>query len=169
MKICNAFPGYQCRQGEYIDPETGKRTVFSIPRYASDHPEDGIPAEAVVGINRFIDAFIPQFSGRPLVEARVCWCTDSPDSHYLIDNHPKHPSLLLATGDSGHAFKMLPIIGDYIADALEGSERGLKKQWRYGGRKEVRNVTRPGSEVKDIRAVLGVDYSVIASEKGAKL
>ncbi|OKL57829.1 hypothetical protein UA08_07288 [Talaromyces atroroseus] len=156
MKICNAFPGYQCRQGEYTDPETGKKTIFSVPRYASDHPEDGIPAEAAEGIERFIAAVMPQFSGRPLIQARVCWCTDSPDSHYLIDRHPQHPSLLLATGDSGHAFKMLPIIGNYIADALEGSEQGLKKEWRYGGRKEVRNVTRPGTEVKDLRSVLGI-------------
>ncbi|KAH8691443.1 putative sarcosine oxidase [Talaromyces proteolyticus] len=163
MKICNAFPGYQCRQGEYTDLKTGKKTIFSIPRYASDYPEDGIPTEAADGIRRFIAAVMPQFSGRPLVEARVCWCTDSPDSHYLIDKHPRHENLLLATGDSGHAFKMLPIIGDYIADALEGSERGLKKQWSYGGRKEIRNVTRPGTEIKDIRDVLD------PSRKGAKL
>ncbi|KAJ9138442.1 putative Sarcosine oxidase [Pleurostoma richardsiae] len=156
MKICNAFPGYQCREGEYTDPKTGKQTIFSVPRYASDHPEDGIPAEAVEGVKSFIAAVMPQFLDRPLLQARVCWCTDSPDSHYLIDNHPEHPDLLLATGDSGHAFKMFPIIGDYIADALEGRERGLKKEWRYGGRKEVRNVTRPGTEVKDIRDVLGV-------------
>jgi sarcosine oxidase/L-pipecolate oxidase len=153
MKICNAFPGYQYRQGEYTDPKTGKKTTFSIPRYASDHPEDGIPAEAADGIKRFIAAVMPQFSDRPLLEARVCWCTDSPDSHYLIDSHPEHSNMLLATGDSGHAFKMLPIIGDYIADALEGSARGLKKEWRYGGRKEIRNVTRPGNEVKDLRDV----------------
>ncbi|KAF3396712.1 L-saccharopine oxidase [Talaromyces pinophilus] len=156
MKICNAFPGYQCLQGEYTDPETGKKTIFSVPRYASDHPADSISAEATEGIKRFIAAVMPQFSGRPLVQARVCWCTDSPDSHYLIDNHPEHPSLLLATGESGHAFKMLPIIGDYIVDALEGLERGLKTEWRYGGRKIVKNVTRPRTEVKDLRSVLGI-------------
>lgn len=155
MEICNAFPGYQCLQGEYTDPKTGKETIFSVPHYASDHPAEGIPAEAME-IKRFIAAVMPQFSGRPLPQARVCWCTDSPDSYYLIDNDPEHPRLLLATGDSGHAFKMLPIIGDYIVDALEGLERGLKMEWRYGGRKNVKNVTRPGTEVKDLRSVLGI-------------
>ncbi|CCF37137.1 FAD dependent oxidoreductase [Colletotrichum higginsianum] len=153
MKICDGSPGYQYRVGTYTDP-SGKVEHYSIPRYASTHPEDGIPEEAARAINRFIDTVMPQFSGRPLLGARVCWCTDSPDAHWLIDNHPKHPSLLLATGDSGHAFKMFPIIGDYISDALEGKERGLRREWRYGNRQSKPVATRLGTEVKDLRDVM---------------
>lgn len=155
MKICNEFPGYQ-NKTIHFDTKTQTPVEYSTPRYASDHPEDGIPQEAIEGINAFIDAVMPQFSGRPLLGARVCWCTDSPDSHWLIDRHPNLPSLLLATGDSGHAFKMFPIIGQYIADAMEGLENGLKPQWKYGDRKMVRNVTRPDAEVKDLRDMLQV-------------
>ena len=123
-----------------------------MPRYASDHPEDKIPAEAEKGIRDFIDTVLPQFSGRELHGARICWCTDSPDSHWLIDTHPKYPGgeLLLATGDSGHAFKMLPIIGKYIADAYEGN---IRKEWSYGNRKDNGNAGRPGTEVKDLKDV----------------
>ncbi|KAF6806645.1 fructosyl amine:oxygen oxidoreductase [Colletotrichum sojae] len=153
MKICDNNPGYQYRLGTYTDP-SGKVEHYSVPRYASAHPEDGIPEEAAKAINRFVDVVMPQFSGRPLLGARVCWCTDSPDAHWLIDNHPKHPELLLATGDSGHAFKMFPIIGDYIADALEGKTRGLRKEWKYGDRKSKPVSTRPGTEVKDLRDVM---------------
>ncbi|KAI8309354.1 hypothetical protein K4K61_001813 [Colletotrichum sp. SAR11_59] len=153
MKICDNNPGYQYRLGTYTDP-SGKVEHYSIPRYASTHPEDGIPDEAAKAINRFIDVVMPQFSGRPLLGARVCWCTDSPDAHWLIDNHPKYPSLLLGTGDSGHAFKMFPIIGDYIADALEGKPRGLRKEWKYGNRKSKPVATRPDTEIKDLRDVL---------------
>ncbi|KAJ0383701.1 hypothetical protein COL922a_009941 [Colletotrichum nupharicola] len=153
MKICDNNPGYQYRLGTYTDP-SGKVERYSIPRYASTHPEDGIPDEASEAINRFIDVVMPQFSGRPLLGARVCWCTDSPDAHWLIDNHPKYPSLLLGTGDSGHAFKMFPIIGDYIADALEGKPRGLRKEWKYGNRKSKPVATRPDTEIKDLRDVL---------------
>ncbi|KAH7140280.1 FAD dependent oxidoreductase [Dactylonectria estremocensis] len=149
MKICDNCPGYQSRTGTVTD-DTGKVSFYSIPRYASSHPEDGIPEEATASIKRFIDAVMPQFSGRPLVNARVCWCTDSPDSHWLIDKHPKHQDVLLATGDSGHAFKMFPTIGGYIADALEGRSRGLRKEWRYGNRKTEAAATRLRTEVKDL-------------------
>lgn len=107
-------------------------------------------------MRRYIDEVMPQFSGRPLLRTAVCWCTDSPDGHWLIDNHPKHPSLLLATGDSGHAFKMFPIIGSYISDAFEGKSNGLKKEWKYGDREATPVPFRPGTEIKDLRDVLDI-------------
>ncbi|KAH0035765.1 putative sarcosine oxidase, partial [Aureobasidium melanogenum] len=151
IKICNEFPGYQWHKGEYTDPATGKTKKYSIPRYASEYPKDGIPEEAMNAIKHFIRTVIPQFEGREIKGAKVCWCTDSPDAHYLIDTHPKYPGgeLLLATGDSGHAFKMMPIIGKYIANALEGD---FKKEWKYGNRQHL-DSGRPGDEVKDLEDV----------------
>ena len=150
IKICNAFPGYQWRHGRYTHDE--KTDSFSVPRYASDHPDQGIPEEARRAINRFIDTVIPQFSGRPVLGARICWCTDTPDSLWLIGPHPEYPGneLLLATGDSGHGFKFLPTIGKYIADAYEGKPSGLRKEWQWSTRKWRRDATRPGDVVKDL-------------------
>lgn len=163
MKICNAFPGYDWKQGSYTNKE-GETTRYSVPRYASDHPDGGIPDEARDGINAFVDRVLPQFNGRPLLGARICWCTDSPDSYYLIDTHAEYANLLLATGDSGHAFKMLHIIGSYIADALEGI---CKKEWKYGDRKAVENPTRPGDVVKELNDVgMGGTEIVEGSMKG---
>lgn len=71
----------------------------------------------------------------------------------MICRHLKHPELLLATGDSGHAFKFLPTIGSYISDALEGKERGLRGEWTWREKKWKKDVTRPGDEVKDLRDV----------------
>ncbi|KAH7196045.1 FAD dependent oxidoreductase [Fusarium oxysporum] len=155
IKICDNNPGYQYQKGTFID-ENGKTTHYSIPRYSSDHPQDGIPHEAEVAIRKFINTVMPQFSDRPLLDARVCRCTDSPDAHWLINRHPKHKDLLLATGDSGHAFKMFPIIGKYIADALEGRETGLRKDWAYGGRVAKPASHRPDTEIKDLRDVMGL-------------
>lgn len=152
IKICNATQGYEYKTGVSEDG-----SHYSVPRYASDNPEDGIPEEAREGIQSFINAVIPQFSGRPLKGARICWCTDTPDQHFLICNHEKYPELLLGTGDSGHAFKFLPTIGKYIADALEGRETGLRKEWRWRTQEWKRDRTRPGDVVKDLRDVgLGV-------------
>lgn len=75
IKICNEFQGYQYQIGEYKD---GDKTVkYSIPYYASEHPGEGIPQEAIDGINKLIDAVIPQFSGRKLHGTSICWCTVS--------------------------------------------------------------------------------------------
>lgn len=79
IKLCNATQGYEWKMGVNAD---GSR--YSIPRYASDHPEDGIPKEAEDAMNKFIDAVLPQFSGRPLKGARICWCTDSADQHFCM-------------------------------------------------------------------------------------
>ncbi|KAM5349462.1 hypothetical protein ACJ41O_005967 [Fusarium nematophilum] len=155
IKICDNNPGYQYQVGTFTD-EAGNITHYSIPRYASDHPQDGIPSEAALAIRKLIQTVMPQFADRPLVDARVCWCTDSPDAHWLIDRHPKYQRLLLATGDSGHAFKMFPVIGRYIADALEGRESGLRAEWRFGGREGKPPSHRPDEEVKDLRDVLGL-------------
>lgn len=148
IKICNATQGYQFKTA--VNP---KGISYSVPRYASDHPEDGIPKEAEDAIRKFIDAVLPQFSDRPLLGARICWCTDTADLHFLISRHDKYPGLLLGTGDSGHGFKFLPTIGSYIADAFEGRERGLRKEWQMGEREWKKDVTRPGDVVKDLRDV----------------
>lgn len=39
----------------------------------------------------------------------------------MIGRYPSDPSLFLATGGSGHAYKFLPVIGKVVADAIEGS------------------------------------------------
>ena len=148
IKLCNATQGYQYKAAENTDGVT-----YSVPRYASDYPEDGIPKEAEGSMRRFIAAVLPQFSHRPLLGARICWCTDTADQHFLISRYNKHPELLLGTGDSGHGFKFLPTIGSYIADAFEGKPKGVKKEWQMGDRKWKKDLTRPGDVVKDLRDV----------------
>lgn len=63
----------------------------------------------------------------------MCWCTDTHDRNWLLDVHPKHPRLLVATGDSGVAFKMLPVMGKYISDLVEGKSLDpmLKEAWKW--------------------------------------
>lgn len=153
IKICNATQGY-----EYKTATNESGVSYSVPRYASDHPEDGIPKEAERDIRKFIASVMPQFSDRPLRGSRICWCTDTADQHFLISTHNKYPNLLLGTGDSGHGFKFLPTIGSYIADAMEGKERGVRKEWQMGEREWKKNVTRPGDVVKDLRDVgIGIE------------
>lgn len=64
---------------------------------------------------------LPQADG-PLLAMRVCLYTNSPDGHFLLDRHPRHPRVTLACGFSGHGFKFASVIGEVLADlALGGS------------------------------------------------
>ncbi|MGH9036470.1 MAG: FAD-dependent oxidoreductase, partial [Acidimicrobiia bacterium] len=58
---------------------------------------------------------------RPLVKASVCLWTNTPDHHFVVGLHPRHPEVVVAAGSSGHAFKFAPVIGEILADlALDG-------------------------------------------------
>jgi glycine/D-amino acid oxidase-like deaminating enzyme len=57
-------------------------------------------------------------AGRP---ERLCKPTNTPDHHFVLAAHPRHPEVVVTTGCSGHAFKFLPVIGEIVADlAFDG-------------------------------------------------
>lgn len=58
--------------------------------------------------------------------------TVRPSGDFLIDYHPDHDGLFLATGDSGHGVKVLPVIGEKIMDAIDGKlDHILRDLWRW--------------------------------------
>jgi sarcosine oxidase len=45
----------------------------------------------------------------------------SPDGHFVVGVHPRHPNVTIAAGFSGHGFKFASVIGEVLADlALQG-------------------------------------------------
>ena len=64
------------------------------------------------------------FGGLPSYTATGDW---------LIDYHPRYnKSLFLATGESGHAFKFLPVIGDKVVECLVGKyPEEFRDKWRW--------------------------------------
>ncbi|MCA1595892.1 MAG: sarcosine oxidase, partial [Chloroflexi bacterium] len=70
------------------------------------------------------------------VYTRVCLYTDTWDGHFWIAPDPDRPGLVVATGGSGHAFKFAPVLGEIIADAVEGHENASLDRFRW--RPEVR-------------------------------
>jgi sarcosine oxidase/L-pipecolate oxidase len=126
LKVCNEFPGYT----HYTSSET-RDADDSIPIYKRQ-----IPKEAEQAMRLLIAETLPQFKDRPLVEAKICWCTDTPDRNFLICEHPDYDgSLVLATGDSGHGFKHMPSIGKYIARLVAYGPAALddekRHKWRW--------------------------------------
>jgi sarcosine oxidase/L-pipecolate oxidase len=92
----------------------------SLPLTHLDHPNLSIPAEGADDLRRALHEMIPwpELKDRPFTKTRLCWYSDTPTGDFLIDYHPGWRGLFVATGDSGHAFKFLPVVGEKIADCI---------------------------------------------------
>jgi sarcosine oxidase len=74
-------------------------------------------------MRRLVERYMPAAAGR-LREARVCLYTNTPDHHFVIDVHPDHPQVIVASPCSGHGFKFASVVGEILADlATEGRSR----------------------------------------------
>ena len=56
-----------------------------------------------------------------ILETTSCRYTMTPDEDFIIDRHPEHPQIVIASPCSGHGFKFGPIVGQMVADlAIKG-------------------------------------------------
>jgi len=92
MKIAAWSSGYSTKEG---------------PRTQSAHPADGIPREAEMHIRRGMRQTIPTLAAKEMFDVRVCWCIETPDSHFLISAHPKIKKLYIATGGIRFVYTLL--------------------------------------------------------------
>ena len=97
-----------------------------------DRDERVVTAEDEAALRRFLADTFPALADAPIVYTRRCLYNDTLDEHLWIDRHPEVSGLTVAAGGSGHAFKMAPVLGGLIADAVEGRpNRWLHKfRWR---------------------------------------
>ena len=101
----------------------GRRVHASEPRQ--------LPAHEEARFRAFLRETFPALASAPVVGTRVCLYGDSFDGHFLIDQDPEHPGLVIAAGDSGHAFKFTPLLGGLIADAVEGRWNPWRERFRW--------------------------------------
>jgi sarcosine oxidase len=89
-------------EGEPADPDTIDREV---------HPGE------IEAMRRLASRYLPD-AGGPLRSNAVCMYTNTPDEHFLIDRHPEHAQVLIASPCSGHGFKFASALGETVADLL---------------------------------------------------
>jgi sarcosine oxidase len=89
-------------QGEPAQPETIRREVS---------------AQEIESMRTLLGRFLPAVEGR-LRATAVCMYTNTPDEHFILDWHPLHPQVLLASPCSGHGFKFSSVIGELAAMLL---------------------------------------------------
>ncbi|MEM0981209.1 MAG: N-methyl-L-tryptophan oxidase [Cyanobacteria bacterium P01_H01_bin.58] len=82
---------------------------------------DYTPSEAwTERIRAFAKQFVPDAAG-PLISTRRCLYTLTPDKHFIVDQHPTYPHVVIGAGFSGHGFKFTTLMGKMLADlAVEG-------------------------------------------------
>jgi glycine/D-amino acid oxidase-like deaminating enzyme len=101
-----------------------------------DSIERVVTAEEEKNLREFLASTFPALADAPIVSTRVCMYCDTHDGHFWIARDPEREGLVVAAGDSGHGFKFAPVLGEIIADAVEGKDNPLleKFRWRPGVR-----------------------------------
>jgi glycine/D-amino acid oxidase-like deaminating enzyme len=110
-----------------------------------DSAERAVTAEEERAVRHFVTETFPALAEAPIVFTRICLYCDTHDGHFWIAPDPDRAGLIIAAGDSGHGFKFAPVLGDIIADVMEGKDDPLLRKFRW--RPEVR----PGQQKEGAR------------------
>jgi sarcosine oxidase/L-pipecolate oxidase len=138
------------RGTKYTNPQPqadGRERSVPVTRWTEEKKLTQIPEQAMSVLQGFAAEYLPELKeeGIDVELTRVCWYTDTFDNHFVVDHVPGDDGLFVATGGSGHAFKYLPNIGNWIVDVLEGvgEERPAVRSWKWrslGQDKPVNNL-----------------------------
>ncbi len=88
--------------GQVVDPDTASREPTS---------RDKADMGALLG------KFLPDGRGAQR-EAAVCFYTNTPDGHFIVDRHPEFDRVWIVSACSGHGFKFAPAVGEILADLI---------------------------------------------------
>jgi sarcosine oxidase len=120
--------------------------VFEVPgfKFGRYHHRDEHGAPEVIRrepdaadealLREFSARYFPDGNG-PTMALRDCMFTNTPDEHFIIDYHPDHPEVILASPCSGHGYKFCSVVGEILADLAvdraPGFDIGLLRMDRF--------------------------------------
>jgi glycine/D-amino acid oxidase-like deaminating enzyme len=141
LKIANHGPG---RRVQADDP----RTVLSTEK---------------AKFRTFVGEHLPALASAPIVATRLCLYCDTFDGDFWIAADPTRAGLIVAAGDSGHAFKFAPVLGRVIADAVEAKPNPWSHRFRWRTRgsdaHEAARAMVPGRRGADRSSTDFTDYT----------
>lgn len=114
------------KEGRYYGLPIYEVPGFKFGRYhhrgetaAADDIRRDVDAEDERLLRQFAERYFPAGSG-PTMALRSCMFTNTPDDHFILDRHPDHPQVILASPCSGHGYKFCSVIGEILADLATG-------------------------------------------------
>ncbi|KAJ4302916.1 hypothetical protein N0V90_001807 [Kalmusia sp. IMI 367209] len=158
LKLCPMGGGYV-----NTDPSTG---ISSAPEAVTRF----VPYEDELKMKELLRQTLPYLADRPLVEKSLCWFADTDDSDFIIDYVPKtSSSVMIMTGDSGHGFKLFPIVGRWVRDLLNTSSGQQQiARWRWRDPKPVNGETSQDADVSwrvgDVRELRDLQESPVKAK-----
>lgn len=103
----------------YGFPDTGDGMKLALHHHGQAFDPDALDRtvrdDEVAFVREVIQRYLPDGNGA-LRETGVCMYTNLPDDHFIIDVHPVHPAVIVASPCSGHGFKFSSAIGEVLAD-----------------------------------------------------
>jgi sarcosine oxidase len=125
----DTFPVFvaEVEEGHYYGFPRHAVPGFKIGRFhhlhqvvSAEHVDRTTDGEDEAVLRVFNRRYVPDADGA-LLDSRVCMFTNTPDQHFLIDRHQRHPQVLIAAGFSGHGYKFCSVVGEILADlAVDG-------------------------------------------------
>jgi sarcosine oxidase len=123
--ICEYAPGLAW----YGFPDAGEGVKAALHHHGElgvdpDVLRREVAPEEVAAVRALLRTFMPAADG-PLLDSAVCMYTNTPDEHFVVDVHPAHPEVVIASPCSGHGFKFSSAIGELVADLATGGRTGF--------------------------------------------
>ena len=69
----------------------------------------------LIDLRGYLESFLPDAWGE-VIHAKTCLYTNTPDRHFIIDQMPGYPHVVIAAGFSGHGFKFAILVGKIVAE-----------------------------------------------------
>jgi sarcosine oxidase/L-pipecolate oxidase len=140
LKLAKHASGFTRLQNVAVESGEFDSVKCSVPITTEDDPNLTIPKE-IYGfvVDNVILPFLPELETSALsnlLSFRMCWYNDVFDGNFLLSPlpHEKYGGrVFVCTGGSGHAFKFAPVLGEMMAQVVEGREEPWVKQmfgWR---------------------------------------
>jgi sarcosine oxidase len=101
------------------DGETIKVAVHHAGAATTPQAVDRTVSPAEIAATRaLLERYVPPLAG-PHRHAAVCLYTNSRDGQFVIDRHPSHRAVVVASACSGFGFKFASVVGEIAADLLQ--------------------------------------------------
>lgn len=100
-----------------VDGSGAKAALHHGDQPADPHVGAGeATADEIAAMREWLAGRLPGLAGGGWLDAKPCLYTLTPDEHFVLGRHPRHDTVSVAGGFSGHGFKFAPVVGEVLAD-----------------------------------------------------